>query len=139
MATGADLRKFKGEQKQQVDAALAKYGARNSTRSTSWPKANVDSQFAAYDRATALGLQLKGTDSAKEAKKVVLALEADSKFKRELAAKKAYERCEKMPPGSSSSHHGPEDPRQAFRRDPLRRQGKRGGRVRRGLAAKAAK
>ena len=26
MAGGADLRKFKGEQKQQVDAALAKYG-----------------------------------------------------------------------------------------------------------------
>ena len=48
------------------------------------------------------GQQFKGTGSAKEARKVTLALEADAKFKLELAARKGYERCEKMPAGSSS-------------------------------------
>jgi thiol-disulfide isomerase/thioredoxin/ribosomal protein S20 len=100
LVTGADLRKFKGEQKEQVEAALAKYGVKELGNIQKLAAGDAGSQFAAYDRAAALGLQLKGTSGAKEAKKVALALEADSKFKREYAAKKAYERCEKMPAGS---------------------------------------
>ncbi len=102
LATGAELRKFSGDQKQQVDAALAKYGAKELEGIRKAAEGEADSQLAAYDRATALGLQLKGTDSAKEAKKVILSLEGDAKFKRELLAKKAYERCVKMPSTSSS-------------------------------------
>ncbi len=102
VATGADLRKISGEQRQQVDAALAKYGVKELENIHKLAEGEADDQLAAYDRATALGLQLKGTDSAKEAKKVVLSLEADTKFKRELLAKKAYERCMKMPPTASS-------------------------------------
>jgi thiol-disulfide isomerase/thioredoxin len=102
LAAGANLRKFKGEQKQQVDAALAKYGVKQLENIHKLAEGDVASQFAAYDRAAALGLQLKGSGSAKEAKKVALSLEADSAFKRELAAKKAYERWEKMPANSSN-------------------------------------
>ena len=102
VATGAELRKFKGEQKEQIDAALANYGAKELEKIHKLAEGDIDGQFAAYDRAAALGLQLKGTGSAKEAKKVALALEATSKFKREYAAKKAYERCEKLPAGTSS-------------------------------------
>jgi thiol-disulfide isomerase/thioredoxin len=101
VGTSADLRKFKGEQKEQVDSALAKYGQAELDKIHKLAEGEVDSQFDAYDRANALNLQLKGTDSAKLARKAVLALEGDSKFKRELAAKKAYERCEKMPPSAS--------------------------------------
>ena len=102
MAGSADLRKFKGEQKQQVDAALAKYGDKELEKIHKLAAGDVDGRFAAYDRANGLVLQLKGTGSAKEARKVALALEADAKFKLELAARKGYERCEKMPAGSSS-------------------------------------
>ncbi|MGA2258317.1 MAG: TlpA disulfide reductase family protein, partial [Thermoguttaceae bacterium] len=97
VGTSAELRKFKGEQKQQVDAALAKYGEKELEKIHELAVGDVESQFAAYDCANALGLQLKGSDSAKLARKAALALEADPKFKRELAAKKAYERCEKTP------------------------------------------
>ena len=102
LATGADLRKFSGDQKQQVDAALARYGDKELKSIRTLTKGEADEKLTAYDRATALGLQLKGTDSAKEAKKVLLALEADATFKRELLAKKAYERCVKMPSTSIS-------------------------------------
>ena len=104
VATGAELRKFKfkGEQKEQIEAALAKYGVKELESIHKLAEGEIDGQFAAYDRAAALGLQLKGTESAKEAKKFVLTLDADAKFKREYAAKKAYERCEKLPAGSSA-------------------------------------
>ncbi|MGO9115418.1 MAG: peroxiredoxin family protein [Thermoguttaceae bacterium] len=102
VATAAELHKFKGEQKQQVDAALARFGAKQLEKIHKLAEGEVDNQFAAYDRAAALGLQLKGSASAREARKVALSLEADTKFKRELTAKKAYERCEKMPAGSLS-------------------------------------
>jgi thiol-disulfide isomerase/thioredoxin/ribosomal protein S20 len=102
VGAGVDLRKFKGEQKEQVEEALAKYSKKELDKIHKLAEGDVASQFAAYDRAAAFGVQFKGTASAKEARKAALALEADSKFKRELAAKKAYERCEKMPAGSSS-------------------------------------
>jgi thiol-disulfide isomerase/thioredoxin len=102
LTLGAEVHKFKGEQKEQVEAALAKYGDKELEKIHKLAEGDVEGQFAAYDRAAGLGLQLKGTASAKEAKKVALALEADSTFKRELAAKKAYERCEKMS-GTASS------------------------------------
>jgi thiol-disulfide isomerase/thioredoxin/ribosomal protein S20 len=102
IATLMDLRKFRGEQKQQMDAALTKFGAKELEKIHKLAEGEIGDQFAAYDRAAALGLQLKGSASAKEAKKVALALEADAKFKRELTARKAYERCEKMPVGSSA-------------------------------------
>ena len=86
VGTGADLRKFKGEQKEQIEAALAKYGVKELEKIHELAEGDVESQFAAYDRAAALGLQLKGTDSAKEARKVAMTLEGDAKFKRELAA-----------------------------------------------------
>ena len=65
MAGSANLRKFKGEQKQQVDAALAKYGDKSLEKIHKLARGNVDSQFAAYDLANGLGLQLKGTSSAR--------------------------------------------------------------------------
>ncbi len=103
LATGADIRKFKGEQSKQIEAALAKCGEKELEKIHKLvDEGDVESQLAAYDRAAALGVQLKGTGSAKEAKKVILTLEADSNFKRECLAKKAYERCEKMPAGSSA-------------------------------------
>ncbi len=100
VATAADLRKFKGQDKQQVDAALTQYSVKELGRIRKLAAGDADGQFAAYDRAAALGLQLKGSATAREAKKVTSSLEADSKFKRELTAKKAYERCDKMPAGS---------------------------------------
>ena len=100
VAAAGDLHKFSGEQKKQIDAALATYGAKELKNIRKLAKGDMDSQFAAYDRANALGLQLKGSSGALEARKVILALEAESKFKRELSAKKAYERCEKLPANS---------------------------------------
>ncbi len=98
LGTAGDVRKFKGEQKQQIETAFAAYGGKALEKIHKLAEGDLESQFAAYDRAAALGLQLKGTESAKEAWKVALKLEADSQFKREVAAKKAFERCEKMPP-----------------------------------------
>ena len=100
--TTADFRKFSGDQKQLVQAAVAKYGEKEVEKIRTLAEGDIESQFFAYDRANALCLQLKGTDTAKSAKKAALALEANGKFKRELAAKKAYERCEKMPADSSN-------------------------------------
>jgi hypothetical protein len=102
LATGAELRKISGDQKQEVDAALAKYGDKELENIHKLAEGDVESRFAAYDRAAALGLQLKGTGSAKEARKVALALEADSDFKRELTARKAYLKLQKSPANASS-------------------------------------
>lgn len=101
-AAGAEVRKFNSDQKKQVEAALTKYGAKELENIRQMAEGDIETQLAAYDRAAALGLQLKGSGTAKEAKKVVLQLEADAKFKRELTAKKAYEKCERMPANSSA-------------------------------------
>ena len=100
-APSAELRKFRGEQKEQVDEALATYGEKQLDKIHKLAEGDIESQFEAYARATALNLQFKGTESAKQAKKAAQALETNAKFKRELLAKNAFDRCERTPATTS--------------------------------------
>jgi hypothetical protein len=106
IGSAADLHKLSGGVKQEVEAALAKYGEKELEKIHKLAEGDLSSQFAADDLANALSVQLKGSAAAKEAKKTALSLESNAKFRRELAAKKAFERWEQMPsdsPGRSKA------------------------------------
>jgi hypothetical protein len=79
-------------QQKQIDAAIAKYLSKELDSIRELAKGELDDQFAAYDRAVAMALHFKSAAQAKDARKVASGLESDTKFKRELAAKKAYEK-----------------------------------------------
>jgi thiol-disulfide isomerase/thioredoxin len=80
-------------QQKQIDAAMNKYLSKELDRIRELAKGELDDQFSAYDRAAALNARFKSSSQAKDARKVALSLEGDAKFKRELTAKRAYEKC----------------------------------------------
>ena len=91
-ASGAKKRLPLPEQR-ELDAAMSKYLGKELDRVRELAKGELDDQFSAYDRAVAMIGRFKSATQAKEARKVAASLESDAKFKRELAAKKAYEKC----------------------------------------------
>jgi thiol-disulfide isomerase/thioredoxin len=86
-------KRLSGSLQKQVDAAIGKYLSKELDKIRELSKGELDDRFTAYDRAVAMNASFKSSAQAKDARKVELSLEADAKFKRELAAKRAYEKC----------------------------------------------
>lgn len=79
------------DDKAKVDASLNAYLAREIEAAAKLQEGGAEDKFHAYDRAAALAGSFKTSAEGKKAKEIVLALDKDSAFKREAAAKKAYE------------------------------------------------
>lgn len=87
-------KKVRSSLQKQIDAAVSEFLTKELKSVRELAEGELDDRFAAYDRAAAMIASFKSSAQAKDARKVELSLEADAKFKRELAAKKAYEKCE---------------------------------------------
>ena len=100
----ADARKrLDNESQQKFDQAIRKFLGNELNAIHKLAGGDLDDRFQAYDRARAVttnykGLEPKGSDLSKDARKVTLALENDKKFGRELTARKAYEKIESTVP-----------------------------------------
>jgi thiol-disulfide isomerase/thioredoxin len=91
--SSAARKRLPSAEQKQLDAAMNKYMSKELDRIQELAKGELDDQFSAYDRAAALVGRFKSSSQAKDARKVALSLEGDAKFKRELLAKRAYEKC----------------------------------------------
>jgi len=81
------------DQKKELDAAIERYLDTQLEEIRAGYKGEPAVRLAAYDKASALSNSFRATPQSKKAREVVLFLEKDEAFKRELAAKKAYEAC----------------------------------------------
>jgi hypothetical protein len=91
--TSAAHKRLPTADQKQIDAAMSKYLGKELDKIRELAKGELDDQFSAYDRAVALAARFKSASQAKDARKVASTLDGDAKFKRELAAKRAYEKC----------------------------------------------
>jgi len=81
------------DQKKELDAAIERYLDTQLEEIRAGYKGEPAVRLAAYDKASALSNSFRATPQSKKAREVVLFLEKDEAFKRELAARKAYEAC----------------------------------------------
>lgn len=81
------------DQKKELDAAIDRYLDAQLEEIRAGYKGEPAVRLAAYEKAFALSNSFRTTPQSKKARDVVLFLEKDDAFKRELAAKKAYEAC----------------------------------------------
>ncbi len=81
------------EQKKELDAAIDRYLDAQLEEIRAGYKGETAVRLAAYDKAVALSNSFRTTPQSKKAREVVLFMEKDDDFKRELAAKKAYDAC----------------------------------------------
>jgi hypothetical protein len=93
--TEATVKKAKtplgASEKDEVDAAVAKLLDARLGEIRGLYKGSAAEQLQAHEKATALGKTFKQSPQSKKAREVVAFLEKDEDFKRELAAKKAYD------------------------------------------------
>jgi len=87
-------RRLSADQQKQIDAAMTEYLGKELEKIRTLAKGEIDDRFDAYDRAVTLSMRFKSSAQGKDARKLVLSLEGDAKFKRELAAKRAYDKCQ---------------------------------------------
>lgn len=88
-------RKLDPEQREQIDAAIARYLDRRIEKIRSLYKGSVPERIEAYETATALSGMFRATAQSRKAKQVVTYMKNDRQFKRELAAKKVYDEAMK--------------------------------------------
>ena len=81
------------DQKKELDAAIERFMDTGLEQIKAGYKGNVEERFAAYDKANQMAGVFRSTAQNKKARDVVAYLEKDEQFKRELAAKKAYDGC----------------------------------------------
>jgi hypothetical protein len=55
-------------------------------------KGDLNDRFDAYEAAVSLSTRFKTSDQGKEARKLVMSLDEDETFKKEMAAKRAYDK-----------------------------------------------
>ena len=84
--------KLSTEQKKELNAAVFRFldGQLQQIRDLS--EGEVPDRLRAYEKASVLATMFRATKQSKEAKKLVAELSRDKQFKRELGAKKFYER-----------------------------------------------
>jgi thiol-disulfide isomerase/thioredoxin len=81
------------EQKQELDGAVERFMETGLDEVKGLYKGSIEDRFKAHDKATQLATVFKTTPQSKKARDVASFLEKDEEFKRELAAKKAYDGC----------------------------------------------
>lgn len=81
------------DEKKELDAAIGRFMDAGLEQVQRGYKGDVQERLAAYEKASQLAGTFKSTPQSKKAREVAVFLEKDEKFKRELAAKKAYEAC----------------------------------------------
>ncbi len=81
------------DQKKELDAAIERYLEAQLEEIRAGYKGEMAVRLTAYDKALALSNSFRNSAQSKKAREVVVFMEKDEAFKRELAAKKAYEAC----------------------------------------------
>lgn len=81
------------DQKKELDAAIERYLDAQLGEIRAGYKGEPAVRLAAYDKAFALSNGFRASAQSKKAREVIAFLEKDDAFRRELAAKKAYEAC----------------------------------------------
>lgn len=81
------------DQKKELEAALDRYLEAQLEEIRAGYKGEPAARLAAHEKALTLSNSFRTSAQSKKAREVVAFLEKDDSFKRELAAKKAYEAC----------------------------------------------
>ncbi len=84
--------KLPAEQKKELNAAVFRFLDGQLQQMRDLSKGEVPDQFRAYEKASVLATMFRATKQSKEAKKLLAELNRDKQFKRELGAKKFYQR-----------------------------------------------
>jgi thiol-disulfide isomerase/thioredoxin len=82
-----------GNDQEQLDAAIGSYLNDQMEQIRESAKGDVLARLGAYEKASALSVSFKKTEQGKAAKELLETLGDDADFKREVAAKIAYEKC----------------------------------------------
>jgi thiol-disulfide isomerase/thioredoxin len=84
------------DDQKQLDAAINGFLDRESKAIQNLAAGDLEAKMEAYGKAEALATSFKLTEQGKEARKVLIEMNKDRQFKRELAARNYYEKSERM-------------------------------------------